>query len=130
MKKSIFMAGITVSLILALGGNLAEAGTLENLERERALTLGNLISAELSPREREAKLRNAKPRLVDLERMVMRDPSLKGKNTPDVQRAFNSYDMTFLMHASVEKNRTVVDHWLEQMGISTSTLMSAHVGRR
>lgn len=130
MKKSIFMAGITVSLILALGGNPTEAGTLENLERERALTLGNLISAELSPREREAKLRNAKPRLVDLERMVMRDPSIKGKNTPDVQRAFNNYDMTFLMHASVEKNRTVVDHWLEQMGISTSTLMSAHVGRR
>ena len=130
MKKTIFLTGIAGILILALGGNIAKAGTLENLERERSMILSNLISAELTPREREVKLETAKVRLVDLERMVMRDPLIKGKNTPDVQRAFNNYDMTFLMHASVEKNRTVVDHWLEQMGISTSSLMSAHVGRR
>jgi hypothetical protein len=130
MKKLIIKT-ITISWFLtAISVGAANAGTLENLERERAIALVNLMSLEITPSERQAKLRNLKPRLVDLERMVMRDPSLKGKNTPDVHRAFNNYDTTFLMHASIEKNRTIVDHWFEQMGLSTNALMNTKVGRR
>jgi len=130
MKKSNLITTSAFALLVAVSATSARAGTLENLERERAITLSDLISDDLSPNERQDRFSNAKPRLVDLERMVMRDPSLKGKNTPDVRRAFSNYDMTFLMHASVEKDRTVVDHWLEQMGVTTSSLMSANVGRR
>ena len=130
MKKANLITAAACAILVAVSATSATAGTLENLERERAITLSNLISDDLSPIERQDRLRNAKPRLVDLERMVMRDPSLKGKNTPDVRRAFSNYDMTFLMHASVEKDRTVIDHWFEQMGVTTSSLMSASVGRR
>ena len=130
MKKANLITAAACAILVAVSATSAAAGTLENLERERAITLSNLISDDLSPIERQDRLRNAKPRLVDLERMVMRDPSLKGKNTPDVSRAFGNYDMTFLMHASVEKDRTVIDHWFEQMGVTTSSLMSASVGRR
>ncbi len=108
----------------------AGAGTLENLERERAIVLNELISAELTPGERTQRLEIARSRLVDLERMVMRDQSLRGQSTPDVQRAFTNYDMTFLVHASIEKDRAVVDHWFEQMGLSTSALMLTKAGRR
>ena len=60
----------------------------------------------------------------------MRDGSLKGRNTPAVRTAFQNYDLTFLVHASIEKNRTLIDHWLEQVGVTTNSLMSARVGRR
>jgi hypothetical protein len=47
-----------------------------------------------------------------------------------VRAAFENYDLTFLVHASIERNRTVVDHWMEQVGVSTGTLMAARAGRR
>ena len=108
----------------------AAADTLENLERERAIAIGTLLSPELTPAEREEQLALARARLVDLERMVMRDESLQGKNTPAVRNAFENYDLSFLANASVERNRNMIDHWLEQVGVSTNTLMSARLGRR
>ncbi len=108
----------------------AQAGTVENLERERALALKTSLSPDMSPSERESSMEVSRARLVDLERMVMRDGSLKGRNTPAVRTAFQNYDLTFLVHASIEKNRTLIDHWLEQVGVTTNSLMSARVGRR
>jgi len=108
----------------------AAAGTLENMERERAIAIDTMLSADLSPMERQEQVAVTRTRLVDLERMVMRDESLKGKSTPAVRNAFENYDLSFLAHASVERNRTMIDHWLEQVGVSTNTLMSARLGRR
>lgn len=122
---------LTAALLSAVAtSGAAFAGTLENLERERAIALGTLMSADLDPVERQSQMTVARTRLVDLERMVMRDDSLSGKNTPEIRRAFENYDLTFLVHASIERNRTVMDHWLEQVGVSTNSLMSARLGRR
>ncbi|MEM7224228.1 MAG: hypothetical protein AAF495_14695 [Pseudomonadota bacterium] len=118
------------ALLVAAFGVPAQADTLENLERERALALETLLSPDVSPAEREDRTALSRARLVDLERMVMRDDNLKGKNTPAVRTAFESYDLTFLVHASVERNRSLVDHWLEQVGVTTNSLMSARMGRR
>ncbi len=107
-----------------------QAGTIENLERERSITLEALLSADLTPGEREERIGLSKARLVDLERMVLRDEGLRGKSTPTVRAAFENYDLTFLVHASIERNRTMVDHWMEQVGVSTGTLMAARAGRR
>ena len=106
------------------------AGTLENMERERALAIDTFLSADITPNEREERLALARARLVDLERMVMRDESLQGKNTPAVRNTFENYDLSFMAHASVERNRSMIDHWLEQVGVSTNSLMSARLGRR
>ena len=113
-----------------LGGGAVVAGTLENLERERAIALDAYLDQELQPAERRSKTQIAQTRLIDLERMVLRDKSLAGKNTPHVRKAFENYDLTFLVHASTEGNRGVLDHWLEQIGVSTHSLMNARVGRR
>ena len=51
-------------------GAAAQAGTIENLERERSITLEALLSADLTPDEREERIGLSKARLVDLERMV------------------------------------------------------------
>ena len=106
------------------------ADTVENLERERAIAIETLLSPDMGPGERQISMQLARTRLVDLERMVLRDDSLRGRNTPTIRAAFDNYDLSFLVHASIEKNRTVIDHWLEQIGITTNSLMSAEVGRR
>ncbi len=110
--------------------SVAQAGTLENMERERAILLDALLSAELDPKKRQQKIEVSRNRLIDLERMVLRDKSLAGKNTPAVRAAFENYDLTFLVHASVEHNRSLIEHWLQQVGVSSESLMNARLGRR
>ncbi len=121
-------AALCVAFGLAAGS--AQAGTLENLERERAIFIDTLLDPDATPSERTAKAGISKRRLVDLERMVLRDKSLTGRNTPSVRRAFENYDLTFLVHASSEKNVSAIDAWLAQIGITTQSLMSAKMGRR
>lgn len=120
---------ITLSLYGAAIG-AAAAGTLENMERERAILLETILSGDMDPNERESRIQVARTRLVDLERMVLRDKKLIGRNTPAVRAAFDNYDLTFLVHASTEKGRSIADHWLGEVGVSTTALMNARMGRR
>ena len=108
----------------------ANADSLENLERERAILLAALLDADLKPEQRQKKVELSRNRLIDLERLVLRDKSLVGKNSPTVQAAFRNYDLTFMVHSAVEKNRALMDHWLDQVGVSTQSLMNARIGRR
>ena len=128
IAKTILLAPLAVTIVLSAG--LAQAGTLENLERERAILVETLLSPSMAAEEREDKIATSKARLVDLERMVLRDESLKGQNRPVIRKAFENYDLTFLVHASVEKKVSLTDLWLEQIGVSTHSLMNARVGRR
>ena len=115
---------------LALSSGIAAADTLDNLERERAILVESMFDPALAPADRQARIEAEQRRLVDLERMVLRDDTLKGRNTPTVRKAFANYDLTFLVHASLEKKVTLVDTWLDQVGISTNSLMATHKGRR
>lgn len=126
--KTILLVPLAVTIVLSAG--MAQAGTLENLERERAILVETLLSPALTAQEREDKIATSKTRLVDLERMVLRDESLKGQNRPVIRKAFENYDLTFLVHASVEKKSSLMDLWLDQVGVSTHSLMNARVGRR
>ena len=108
----------------------ALAGTVENLERERAILVETLLTSDMSAEERFSKLNVSKKRLIDLERIVLRDKSLTGRNTPAVKRAFANYDLTFMVHASVENDRSLADHWLAQVGLSKQGLLGAQMRRR
>ncbi len=132
METRNWTAGLLGTLVTLGAATIqpAQAGTLENLERERALVIETMLDPELAPTERHRRIEAATPRLVDLERMVLRDDSLKGRNTPTVRRAFQSYELTFLVHAATEKDLSVADNWLQQMGVTTQSLMSAKHGRR
>lgn len=127
--QTLIAIGITVVMFAAAIGGAA-AGTLENMERERAILLETILSGDVNAAERENRIQVAKTRLVDLERMVLRDKKLIGRNTPAVRAAFDNYDLTFLIHASTEKSRSVADHWLGEIGVSTTALMNARMGRR
>lgn len=108
----------------------AQAGSIENLERERTILIESLLTPEMTAEERQAKLSISKRRLIDLERIALRDKSLVGRNTPAIKRAFANYDLTFLVHAAVEKNRTLADHWLEQVGVGKQDVLSGVSRRR
>lgn len=131
MKRKTLALLPAAALAIALSApNLVQAGSVENMERERAILIETMLKDEITPEERHAKITVAKRRLVDLERIVLRDKSLVGRDTPAVKRAFNNYDLTFLVHASAENRTLVLDHWLEQVGMSTQDIMSAAQRRR
>ena len=44
--------------------------------------------------------------------------------------AFENYDLTFMLHAATERNLSITDNWLSQIGITTQSVMSASIGRR
>ncbi len=129
-KNTLVTCAAATCIAFGLAAGSAQAGTLENLERERAIFIDSLLDPEATPGERMEKVRISQRRLIDLERMVLRDKSLTGRNTPTVRRAFENYDLTFLVHASTEKNVSAVDAWLGEIGITTQSLMSAKMGRR
>lgn len=131
--KTRYPFAAVLALVLAGGiaaANPAKAGSIENLERERTILIENLLSPEMTAEERQAKMSIAKRRLIDLERIALRDKSLVGRNTPAVKRAFANYDLTFIVHASVEKNRALADHWLEQVGVTQDDVLNAVSRRR
>lgn len=108
----------------------AQAGSIENLERERTILVDNMLTPEMTPAERQTKMVIAKRRLIDLERIALRDKSLVGRNTAAISRAFANYDLTFIIHASVEKGLSLADHWMEQVGITQQDVLSAVSRRR
>ncbi len=118
-----------LALALTVNG-FAKAGSIENLERERALLVDTFLDPEFGPAERQAKITALKPRLIDLERMVIRDDSLTGRNTPIVRKAFANYELTFLMDASIAAARTAFDIWMKQIGLTSDALLSAKIGRK
>lgn len=75
---TLIVLGLGLGLVFATG---ARADTIETLERERAQVIEALLSPDLEPAARQAELGRALPRLVDLERLVLRDDS-SGAATP------------------------------------------------
>ena len=73
--KRLLIVAITATLL----PQLSIAGSLENLERERALTVMEMIDGKLSAEERWQRLSAAKRRLADLERIVLNDKKLRSK---------------------------------------------------
>ena len=55
-------------LTTALTAGHVNAGSIENLERERTILVGNLLTPEITGEERQAKLSVSQRRLIDLER--------------------------------------------------------------
>jgi hypothetical protein len=130
MEKTYKTFAVLAILASTLMAGHAQAGSIENLERERTILVDNMLTPEMTPAERQAKMVIAKRRLIDLERIALRDKSLVGRNTAAISRAFANYDLTFIVHASVEKGLSLADHWMEQVGITQQDVLSAVSRRR
>jgi hypothetical protein len=127
MKKAII-----ASLVFAITGGAAvsaTAGSLENLERERALAIAALLDNTIDVEARWSKLNLSAARLADLEVIVINDKSLKSTYSPRVKHALSNYELTFLAHASAEGNKSIAAHWFERVGLSTDQLLSSRVAK-
>ena len=126
--NSKLILGLTLLSLSSLAQ--AQSSTLTNLERERSALLDTITAEQLSPGQRANQVAQSQRRLQDLERMVIRDDRLLGSKDPMVKKAFNSYDTTFLVHASAEAKQYVVDFWLAQLQLDNEQVMSSRKGRR
>ncbi|MEG3766414.1 hypothetical protein [Alteromonas sp. 14N.309.X.WAT.G.H12] len=104
--------------------------SLENLERERATYLHLLANSALSADERLRQSKQTYRRMVDMERMVLRDERITQSDAPMVKNAFSHYELTFLAHASAESQRTPYSHWLFTLNITPAVLGRSKMGGR
>ena len=123
---------ILACLAFAIAGGAAVsamAGSLENLERERALAIAALLDSTIDVEARWNKLNLSTARLADLEVMVINDKSLKSTYSPRVKHALSNYELTFLAHASAEDYKSIAAHWFEHIGLSTDQLMASRLAK-
>lgn len=134
MKRFTYKSGIFFLAFFALlqvsSARADDLQTLKNLERERSSLIGIFLDSALSTEQRNQKISVKTRRLVDLERMVLRDGRLEGNTDILVRRAFKHYDMTFLAHASVEQQKYVSGHWFDLVGLSNASILNARKGIR
>ena len=104
--------------------------SLENLERERAALLKVMTDSNLTPDVRLQKHNSIYRRMTDIERMVLRDDRIASSDKVMVKKAFESYDLTFLVHASAEQNTKPLNHWLNTLGINASSISNSKMGYR
>jgi hypothetical protein len=127
MKKAFL---ITLASLATLGmAATAQAGSIENMERERALIIGQILDPAMSSQMRWERMGYSKRRMADLERIALNDKTLQDSRKPSVLRAFREYELSFLVHAATESQRPITVHWLETMGLTTSDLMNARVSK-
>ncbi|WP_395342778.1 hypothetical protein PN836_001810 [Ningiella sp. W23] len=104
--------------------------SLSNLERERSALIADMLDLSLSFDQRHEKLSKRQRQLTDMERMVMRDERLLSSTNFAVKRAFNEYELTFLVHAGAENQQSASAQWLDMIDFDSASVLNAKVGRR
>ena len=128
MKITLVIA--TIASLLSLQVSANSLFSLENLERERAALLSAQLDSSLDLSQRQQKVQSIYRRLVDIERMVLRDDRVTSSSSQLAQNAFNKYELTFLVHSSAEKNLPTLSHWMSELHLTTDTILSAKAGHR
>ena len=129
MKMAILPA-VGAMAFLFMATTPSTAGTIEDLERERSLMVTTMVSTNITAEQRFAKLDEVMRRIINLERRVIRDQQSKRSSKRDVQRVFANYDLSFLVHSALERDKLVVDHWFEQLGLTTAAISNSRMGLR
>ena len=128
MTKSLIKSTILLTLIFS--PYAANANTIDNLERERAKALNLILDKSVSIGDRKSKLEKSKMRLLDLERMTINSKNINKNPSYQTIKAFEEFDLTFLVHSSLEKGKSLSLTWLEKIGLTTENLMSTRVSRK
>ena len=111
----------TLMFIASMISNV-EATTIKNLERTRANTLAVILDMNINPNQRIQKVEKARLKLLDMERITINDSKLSKNPSQYAVKAFENFDLTFLVHASLEKDKSLAVHWFEEVGFTTSNL--------
>jgi TolA-binding protein len=131
--KNILVNTLTISMF-AVSSFAAQAKdplfSLKNLERERAALISDLLDVEADSQQRMAKIKLKQRQLSDMERMVLRDERLVQSNSRLAQKAFENYDLTFLVHAGAEKQKSATEQWLSQVRLTNKSILNSKAGFR
>ncbi len=128
--QKILKSVLLTSVLLTGAASADSLFSLENLERERASLISTMSDPALSMDERQRKAKMIYRRMVDIERMVLRDERIASSDKLIVKKAFANYDLTFLAHASAESERDPYSHWLYALNITPETISRSNVGVR
>ena len=120
----------TILLTLIFSPYAANANTIDNLERERAKALNLILDKSISIGDRKSKLEKSKMRLLDLERMTINSKNINKNPSYQTIKAFENFDLTFLVHSSLEKGKSLSLTWLEKIGLTTENLMRTRISRK
>ena len=65
-------------------------------------------------------------------KFVTKSASKNINKNPSYQtiKAFEKFDLTFLVHSSLEKGKSLSLTWLEKIGLTTENLISTRVSRK
>ena len=127
MYKSIAKITLLISFVASTYANASPIGPLE---RERAKTLNLILDKTISIAERKKKLEKSKMKLLDLERMTINNKQINKNPDTHTIRAFEDFDLTFLVHNSFERNKPLSITWFEKIGLTTDNIMNTRVSRR
>ena len=98
------------------------------MERERAIMLQTMLNPNMTQEERHSKATLSQKRLMDLERIVLQTKPYRKKHAgrkKGLRRLRHEFSST-----ATEKNLSITDHWFEQLGLSSKSLMAASRRRR
>ena len=124
-----FIKTLTVLLSLTIC-SYAKANSIEILERERAKMLNLVLDKSISIGERKKRIEQLQMRLLDLERMTINGKNINKNPSYQTIKAFENFDLTFLVHSSLENNKSLSVMWLEKLGFTTDNLMNTRVSRK
>ena len=126
--KKIIISVLALAMTAGMSASVT-ADSLENLERERALTVATMLDSTMDVEARWNKLNLSRVRLADLEVMVINDKSLKNNYSNRVKHALSNYELTFLAHASAEYNKSIAAHWFDIVGLNTDQILASRVAK-
>ena len=121
---------IITIIFITIFTNYVQASPIDNLERERARFLQLVLNKNISIVDRNKSLQNSKLKLLDLERITINNKNITKNPNYQTIRAFENFELTFLVHSSVEKDKPLSILWLEKLGLTTNSLMETRVSRR
>jgi hypothetical protein len=125
------MKNITILTLSCISiTSFSYANSIDNLERERAKSLSYVLDNSITSSERLEKLKISKMKLLDLERIAINDKKISKNPSFYTIKAFNDFDLTFLVHSSIEEKNILSLHWLEKIGLTTSNLNETRITRR
>ena len=121
----------TLTLLLSLTiCSYANANSIDILERERAKILNLILDKNISISERKKKIEQLQMRLLDLERMTINSKNINKNPSHQTIKAFENFDLTFLVHSSLENSKSLTVMWFEKLGFTTDNLMNTRVSRK
>ena len=118
MKNLIMLTLLLISTFL----NPSFADSIDNMERTRAMLITTMLDPNLKADTKQSRINDLKLKLLDKERMVINDKKIIQNPNRHTIKAFEEFELSFLVHASIEKNLEISSHWFNEIGLTTSNL--------